>query len=383
MTHVSKKLADTVGSAIRGDDTAKFFQKLGMQIHGNLQTLTGSRSIGESTLSAGAVVHILGSVDPKYRGLNFLPPDTYQEYQTRYVHMPARWTMFGFPTFRVTKDLVTSLLLTECRGIRGRDLKFPFPTFFVELPQDPVILKTTDVAGTEVPVRWISVHNMHVPESDKNAKALAEIFDAETTAFHAGHSNAKQFQTAIVETERKSSLRGYTDLCLMSPTVDVDVSRAHLVPEDDESIEEWLEGTRNTRAEEFKLQPTDNNALMAAHRLIANLSLYLASNKTEWTVNKSRNRLKHGKGGISAPLVWDVGKAVKVPDHLVAAAQNFAVRGTNKAQWRVSSRFVVRGHWRDQVCGPGRSDRKRIWIQPHWKGPEAAAAITRLYEVTT
>lgn len=32
----------------------------------------------------------------------------------------------------------------------------------------------------------------------------------------------------------------------------------------------------------------------------------------------------------------------------------------------------VTGHWRQQACGPGRAQRKPIWIDPHVKGPEGA-----------
>ena len=38
---------------------------------------------------------------------------------------------------------------------------------------------------------------------------------------------------------------------------------------------------------------------------------------------------------------------------------------------------MVRGHYRMQVCGVGRMERKKIWIQPHWRGPEAALIQTR------
>lgn len=37
--------------------------------------------------------------------------------------------------------------------------------------------------------------------------------------------------------------------------------------------------------------------------------------------------------------------------------------------------WVVRGHWRQQACGPERSQRKPIWITPHIKGPEGAPMI--------
>ncbi|SIF35524.1 hypothetical protein [Mycobacteroides abscessus] len=35
-------------------------------------------------------------------------------------------------------------------------------------------------------------------------------------------------------------------------------------------------------------------------------------------------------------------------------------------------RWVVRGHWRNQPCGPGRTLRRRIWIQSHVAGPADA-----------
>ena len=38
---------------------------------------------------------------------------------------------------------------------------------------------------------------------------------------------------------------------------------------------------------------------------------------------------------------------------------------------------MVRGHYRRQVCGVGRLERKVIWISPFWRGPEAALIQTR------
>jgi len=36
-------------------------------------------------------------------------------------------------------------------------------------------------------------------------------------------------------------------------------------------------------------------------------------------------------------------------------------------------RHLVRGHWRWQVCGKGRAERRLIWIKPHWRGDEVLA----------
>lgn len=38
-------------------------------------------------------------------------------------------------------------------------------------------------------------------------------------------------------------------------------------------------------------------------------------------------------------------------------------------------RFIVRGHWRNQPCGPENSLRRMVWIQPYYKGPEISQVI--------
>lgn len=38
-------------------------------------------------------------------------------------------------------------------------------------------------------------------------------------------------------------------------------------------------------------------------------------------------------------------------------------------------RWLVRGHWRQQPCGPRRSQRRPVWIAPHVKGPEGTPLV--------
>jgi len=40
-------------------------------------------------------------------------------------------------------------------------------------------------------------------------------------------------------------------------------------------------------------------------------------------------------------------------------------------------RRLVRGHWRNQPYGPGRSMRRRQWIEPFWRGEEGAPTLVR------
>lgn len=44
-------------------------------------------------------------------------------------------------------------------------------------------------------------------------------------------------------------------------------------------------------------------------------------------------------------------------------------------------RWMVRGHWRQQACGPGRRFRKPVFIPPHIRGPEGAPLKTERVNV--
>ena len=55
----------------------------------------------------------------------------------------------------------------------------------------------------------------------------------------------------------------------------------------------------------------------------------------------------------------------------VAAAQD-ELDGASGRQYR--RRWWVGGHWRQQACGPGRTQRKPIWVSPYVKGPEGFTA---------
>jgi hypothetical protein len=73
------------------------------------------------------------------------------------------------------------------------------------------------------------------------------------------------------------------------------------------------------------------------------------------------------------------------PWSLVRIGHNLTIHeGIKKASGELRTRFIVRGHWRNQAHGPNRSLRKRKWIQPHWKGPEWAELMEgRVYQLET
>lgn len=117
----------------------------------------------------------------------------------------------------------------------------------------------------------------------------------------------------------------------------------------------------------------DSKTINLCFNLLVGLSLFIQENgKGERIQNKQFEKYKHKKGGFKhnkKPIleIWEIGKEIKLSNELVSAAKSCG-RLDEQPKWKLSKRFTVRGHWRDQPCGPGKIDRKKTWIQPYWKG---------------
>jgi hypothetical protein len=53
-----------------------------------------------------------------------------------------------------------------------------------------------------------------------------------------------------------------------------------------------------------------------------------------------------------------------------------------KTRKLMTVQIPVRGHWKNQRCGPGGTERKFIHIEPYWRGPEDAPIAVRSHVLT-
>jgi len=66
---------------------------------------------------------------------------------------------------------------------------------------------------------------------------------------------------------------------------------------------------------------------------------------------------------------------------LLRAPKNYVSLSSSSKGGILDKRFVVRGHWRQQAYGEKYSLHKRLWIKPHYKGPELAPMDNKPYRV--
>jgi hypothetical protein len=106
--------------------------------------------------------------------------------------------------------------------------------------------------------------------------------------------------------------------------------------------------------------------------LLRGLCSFLSTKAEPLVVSNAKRLLKPGP----AKRVFVVGRTVKISPEL----RLYAASAGTTPLWKLQNRFVVRGHWRNQVCGKNLADRRKTWIAPHWKGPEGAEAWRHVYE---
>jgi hypothetical protein len=259
----------------------------------------------------------------------------------------AQWAHYGLNVFDLTHSLAAAFLLTEPQRTIP-DL--PYPTFLITLP-DGVLPMFFDVSMRKVLggiygwARRLWVHRFWV-NGDYPVPQERYLWQSECGTIHLWNQQAPE------------KLDEYDNL--------VDRSL---------DAEERLD-------EPILEQDLRTNQL--ALRIIRNLCSWLESTAAHQRSPENAHALKAKPPSGQPPVYpyWVLGREVKLSKELRAAAKSFALSAQDKETrvgWRLQSQFAVRGHWRHQPYGPGRSARRLQWIEPYWKGPTGTAVWSHVY----
>lgn len=255
----------------------------------------------------------------------------------------ASYTLNGMKNYAVSPGIVSRLQHTEFRGLKTDDLQLPFPALHIRIP------------GKEL--------NLTLDNSLSGAHTLDGVYIAEAT-----YQSRRSWRFMLWGGSKNSN---YFDDALYHFDVELypDMSLDECVERNYQSV---LQTTRSG-SDALYFQ----NHFHDLFRLFLNIILYATGSDADLReeINpahvKARDQLqKHAPGSLkhtrakkdlkAAPeyRVIHIGRAVSMlPPETLAT-----VRGP------ITVRTLVTGHYRNQVCGIGRQDRKRIWIQPFWRG---------------
>jgi hypothetical protein len=242
-------------------------------------------------------------------------------------HSFMSWAHFGFNVFAPTQNLVSALLLTE---LEPQLPLLPFPAFRLDLPDRGVPSKA--FSGNFIRTAFVSRHQVRGSERPGVDEACAFLIRV-----------------------------GEQDLLF----------RRGWAPDvfDSSSDRLMLANAEHSAAGASNM---DADAKTVIH-LIRGMCSFLASKREPLVQDNARRDGRPTKG----VRLFTVGRTVKINPEL----RRIVSEGRGEPLWRLEHRCIVRGHWRNQAHGPGMTERKKIWIEPFWRGPEGAEAWRHVYEL--
>jgi hypothetical protein len=284
------------------------------------------------------------------------------------LHFYLRWGSTGCPTFQLTHTLAAALLLTDCRKVCGRDVRMPFPSFEVLLPDG---FLTYDGPTGVLPATHLIYHEYGVTPDEARGEGTNQII-SRVSRGELPHTYLEQQPATYVAVH-----------CLRSA---VGLHRSLQSMTDDESVERFL-FAQTTKTETTRLEGTleystlDTAAIRGALRLLVNLSLYLRDlqDQRRWDPRPPRRAStpRSRAPSSSSPLFWTLGHEIKLDRPLLDAAR---VRAEGeRTTWRATSRYTVRGHWKRTPCGERGRERRLVFVQPYWRGPLDGTQLFRQY----
>lgn len=238
------------------------------------------------------------------------------------------WARDGYNVFDLSPDFVAAMLLTDPTEVDLPALKLPF---------GGILLTISD--GFAVGAEGTSYTKIHV----------AEVADCRELATPGAE---KQPALVIYASD------GVHLLCTVARRGDLSWEALEALPDDVEA-------------------DTDKEARQTIQRIVFGAIAYATTVEGAITTRFPSFKKKVQKERALAH--WTIGRTIKIDPKLVVLAR----AGSREVAFRVKTRFVVRGHYRNQAHGAGRALRTRLWIAPHWRGPDEGAQLVHTYKPET
>ena len=256
----------------------------------------------------------------------------------------AQWILNGRRVYDLSPTLFASLIETDFSRLKGADIPVPLNGFYVHLPDAKSLgIEREGCVFDGAYVRW-ALNEKNNPYLDvmlvfvNPETRLDEMYFAIPIALHGDVE--ERLNEARVEADPDNVkfcdqfVRLIVGLCFYLSCDDADVERQHFGPSPD----------LKTRAKKL--------------------------------------------GGAAGKKLLQMGT---IPVHYLRVGHRFETRSVeleslaaaDKETRKLLKRHVVRGHFRQQPCGPGRQERKTVFVRSFWKGPpwgEAVGAIHKTRE---
>ena len=239
------------------------------------------------------------------------------------------WARDGYNVFDLSPDFVAAMLLTDPSEIDLPSLKLPFRGMLFMIPND----FATGAEGA-------SYTKIHVVETDDS-----RIFAANG----APKGGEKRPAIVIYATD------GAHLLATVAPRAELSWAVLEELP-DDVTLD------------------LDKDARTTIQRVVFGALAYATA--VDRAITERFPAAPKKRRDQPSIAHWTIGRTIKIDPELVRVARG----GAREIAFRIKSRFIVRGHYRNQAHGPNRALRTSKWIGPFFKGPAEGAQLVHTYK---
>lgn len=280
------------------------------------------------------------------------------------------WGRHGHNVFDLSPDFTAAMLLTDPSEIDIKTARLPFKGLLITIPSE----FATGVEG----LHYTKIHVWEMPRTHiEQLDVSHKIVDIMKSVPDADYKSI--LDTAVERVKAKST----PTLVVRKPNED-DYAVCIYATDGAHAFNTLIESKKlswaaidelpdNVAAEE------DRQARRTIQQIVFGMLAYVNSVENAVTprqVEKS-NRKKRKPAPESKLKHWEVGRTIKLDPRLIRAARG----GSREIALKIKTRFIVRGHYRNQAHGPNRSLRTERWIAPFWKGPEEGARVVHTYKL--
>jgi hypothetical protein len=280
------------------------------------------------------------------------------------------WGRQGHNVFDLSPDFTSAMLLTDPSEIDIKSARLPFKGLLITIPAE----FATGVEG----LHYTKIHvwempRTHIEQLDASHKILDVMKDVPNDRVKG------LLDEAVARVNAKSMPR------LITPKVDEDDYAVCIYATDGvHAFDTLIESKKLSWAAIDELpdnvvEEEDRQARRTIQQIVFGMLAYI--NSVEHAVTPRQIEKSNKKKRKPAPenklKHWEVGRTIKLDQNLIRAARG----GSREIALRIKTRFIVRGHYRNQAHGPARSLRTMKWIAPFWKGPEEGARVVHTYKL--
>lgn len=247
------------------------------------------------------------------------------------------WCEYGFPVVSLGHKFAASLLVTRPPGEALSELQTPFRSFRIDVPNHMLFI--TDAKGNELDVATIYAAKMPHLGRPEPTWAYVAYTEAQTALWCYHHDISYLLSGDIISPDLPPSMKAF----------------------------------------ELDMTDVDSRASGLIGRLFVNTCLAMLDPARIKKIGKSHRTPATPGNNRECPhptaRVFEVSAPVR--HNFKDAVATYLRKGGSSP----SLQHVVAGHWKNQAHGPKMRDRKLIYVEPYWRGPEDAAIAVRPHKL--